>query len=52
MIQDQTTINSPSCGDGIDVNDALYHQVDEKLKKSITTSFSKKKRTLPLNHLT
>jgi hypothetical protein len=33
MSQDQTTIACPSCGTEIDVNDILYHQVDEQLKK-------------------
>ena len=31
--QDQTTIACPNCGTDIDVNDSLYHQVDERLKK-------------------
>lgn len=33
MSQDQTTIACPTCGAEIDVNDILYHQVDEQLKK-------------------
>ena len=33
MSQDQTTISCPNCGTEIDVNDILYHQVDEQLKK-------------------
>ena len=33
MNQDQTTISCPECGTEIDVNDVLYHQVDEQLKK-------------------
>jgi hypothetical protein len=33
MSQDQTTILCPNCGIEIDVNDILYHQVDEQLKK-------------------
>lgn len=33
MTQDQTTISCPNCGTEIDVNDILYHQVDEQLKK-------------------
>ncbi|MFT5112402.1 MAG: hypothetical protein ACI8P9_001726 [Parasphingorhabdus sp.] len=33
MSQDQTTISCPNCGNQIDVNDILYHQVDEQLKK-------------------
>ncbi len=30
---DQTTISCPNCGTEIDVNDILYHQVDQQLKK-------------------
>jgi len=33
VTQDQTTISCPNCGTEIDVNDILYHQVDEQLKK-------------------
>ena len=33
MSQDQSTISCPNCGEEIDVNDILYHQVDEQLKK-------------------
>lgn len=33
MSQDQSTISCPNCGTDIDVNDLLYHQVDERLKK-------------------
>ena len=33
MSQDQTTIACPECGTEIDVNDILYHQVDEQLRK-------------------
>ena len=33
MSQEKGKINCPSCGVEIDVNDILYHQVDEQLKK-------------------
>ena len=33
MNQEQNKINCPKCGEEIDVNDILYHQVDEQLKK-------------------
>ena len=33
MKQDQTTISCPSCQTEIDVNDILYHQVNEQLKQ-------------------
>lgn len=33
MSKEQTTINCPECDTEIDVNDILYHQVDEQLKK-------------------
>jgi len=33
MTPGQNKINCPNCGDEIDVQDILYHQVDEQLKK-------------------
>jgi hypothetical protein len=33
MSQEKSIINCPKCGEEIDVNDILYHQVDEQLKK-------------------
>lgn len=45
MPQDQTTINCPSCGEDIDVNDILYHQVDEQLKKQYQEELRKEKES-------
>lgn len=46
MSQDQTTISCPNCGTEIDVNDILYHQVDEQLKKKYQDEFNREKQTL------
>lgn len=43
MSQDQTTITCPNCGTEIDVNDILYHQVDEKLRKKYQDELSREK---------
>lgn len=43
MTSDQTTINCPSCGDAIDVNDILYHQVNEQLKKKYQDELRKER---------
>ena len=57
MKQEKNIINCPECGETIDVNDILYHQVDEQLKKQyaqneltlaskdITMSWLNKKRS-------
>jgi hypothetical protein len=44
--QDQTTITCPSCGTEIDVNDILYHQVDEQLKKKYQDELRREKKLL------
>lgn len=40
MSNDQTTINCPNCGTEIDVNDILYHKLDEQLKKKYQDDLS------------
>ena len=40
---DQTTIACPNCGTDIDVNDILYHQVDEQLKKKYQDELKREK---------
>ena len=37
-----TTINCPNCGTVIDVNDIVYHQLEQELK----TQFAQKEATL------
>ncbi len=44
MSQEKSIINCPSCGEEIDVNDILYHQVDEQLKKQYSDQLSKEKQ--------
>lgn len=41
MSQDQTTIACPNCRTEINVNDILYHQVDEQLKKKYQNDFKR-----------
>ena len=43
MNQDKNKINCPKCGEEIDVNDILYHQVDEQLKKQYNDELAKEK---------
>ncbi len=43
MNQEKSIINCPQCGEEIDVNDILYHQVDEQLKKQYNDDLSKEK---------
>ncbi|MEE8366037.1 MAG: DUF2130 domain-containing protein, partial [Gammaproteobacteria bacterium] len=43
MSQDGSKINCPECGKEIDVNDILYHQVDEQLKKQYKDELAKEK---------
>ena len=43
MNQEQNKINCPKCGEEIDVNDILYHQVDEQLKKKYNDDITKEK---------
>jgi hypothetical protein len=44
--KDQSTITCPSCGTEIDVNDILYHQVDEQLKKKYQDELRREKELL------
>lgn len=44
MTQDKTTINCPSCGVDIDVNDILYHTVSERAKKEFQVELKKEKQ--------
>ena len=46
MSKDQTTITCPNCGTEIDVNDILYHQVDEHLKKKYQDELQREKKVL------
>jgi len=43
MSQKTSKINCPSCGEEIDVNDILYHQVDQQLKKQYNDDLAKEK---------
>ena len=43
MSQEKSVINCPKCGEEIDVNDILYHQVDEQLKKQYNNELAKEK---------
>lgn len=43
MSQEKSIINCPKCGEEIDVNDILYHQVDEQLKNKYTNELLKEK---------
>lgn len=43
MSQEKSIINCPKCGEEIDVNDILYHQVDEQLKKQYSDELAKEK---------
>ncbi len=44
MSQDKNTIECPNCGFKIDVNEILYHQLDEELKKKYNDQLAKEKR--------
>ncbi len=46
MNQDQSTITCPNCGTEIDVNDILYHQVDEQLKKKYQEDLRREKQKI------
>ena len=43
MTQEQSKLICPKCGEEIDVNDVLYHQVDEQLKKKYSDELAKEK---------
>ncbi len=44
MSQDKNTIECPNCGFNIDVNEILYHQLDEELKKKYNDQLAKEMR--------
>ena len=46
MTHQQNKITCPNCGFDIDVNDVLYHQVDQELKRKYDQAFSKEKARL------
>ena len=46
MNQEKSIINCPQCGEEIDVNDILYHQVDEQLKKKYNDDLAKEKEII------
>ena len=43
MTIDKSKINCPNCGEEIDVNDILYHQVDQDLKQKYNEDLAKEK---------
>jgi len=43
MSTEKSKINCPNCGEEIDVNDILYHQVDQQLKKQYNDELSREK---------
>ena len=43
MRQEKNIIECPNCGEEIDVNDILYHQLDEQLKKQYKGQLAKEK---------
>jgi len=46
MKQEKSIINCPKCDEEIDVNDILYHQVDEQLKKQYNDELAKEKEKI------
>ncbi|MES9885586.1 MAG: DUF2130 domain-containing protein [Candidatus Sedimenticola sp. 6PFRAG1] len=46
MSQQQNRIECPNCGHEIDVNEILYHQLDEELKKKYNDELAKEKLRL------
>ena len=48
--QEKSIINCPQCGEEIDVNDILYHQVESSLKKSMAMNWLKKKKNMMRDH--
>ncbi|MCM8854384.1 MAG: DUF2130 domain-containing protein [Candidatus Thiodiazotropha sp.] len=46
MNQDKSIINCPQCGKEIDVNDILYHQVDEQLKKQYNDQLAQEREKI------
>jgi hypothetical protein len=52
MSQDKSIIKCPKCGEEIDVNDILYHQVDEQLKKEYKDELAKEKEKYQIQMFT
>lgn len=48
MSQDTNKIECPNCGHKIDVNEILYHQLDEELKKKYNDDLAKEKQKYKL----
>ncbi|MES9869526.1 MAG: DUF2130 domain-containing protein [Sedimenticola sp.] len=46
MSQQQNRIECPNCGHEIDVNEILYHQLDEELKKKYNDELAREKQKL------
>ncbi|MES9928406.1 MAG: DUF2130 domain-containing protein, partial [Candidatus Thiodiazotropha sp. 6PDIVS] len=46
MSQDANNIKCPNCGEEIDVNEILYHQLDEELKKKYNDQIAKERNEL------
>ncbi|NOZ11511.1 MAG: DUF2130 domain-containing protein [Gammaproteobacteria bacterium] len=46
MNHEKSVINCPKCGEDIDVNEILYHQVDEQLKKKYNDDLAKEKEKI------
>lgn len=46
MTQQSNKIECPNCGELIDVNDLLYHQVDAELRKKYQDQISQERKTL------
>lgn len=44
MTEDKSKINCPNCGEEIDVNNILYHQVDQDLKQKYNDDLAKEKQ--------
>jgi len=44
VTQDKSTIECPNCGFRIDVNEILYHQLDEELKKKYNDQLAKERQ--------
>jgi len=40
------TLNCPNCGQAIDVNDILYHQLEEKARKEVESLNVKEKHAI------
>lgn len=46
MTQSTTQINCPECGHEIDVNEILYHQLQEEIEKKYSSKFNKQQKQL------